>query len=99
MQFEAVRGVSVCNFRLQVRGQVDDVDSTERTFLRADTAADAQSFGDEGDLRLGSDLDAQLASANYRTGLLAFLTTFLTSVSLECSPLSHQETYLRFALQ
>lgn len=43
---------------LEVRWQVDDVDSVERTLLGADTASYAQPFRDEGDLGAGVDLDA-----------------------------------------
>ena len=34
---------------LEVCGQIDNIDSVERAFLRADTASYAKSFGDEGD--------------------------------------------------
>ena len=41
MQLEAVGAVAVRDLRLEVGGQVDDVDSVEGAFLGADTAADA----------------------------------------------------------
>ena len=62
---------------LEVRGQIDDVDSVEGAFLGTDTASYAKSFGDEGDLGVVGDFNAELACADYRTRLLAFLTTFL----------------------
>lgn len=41
MQLETVRRVSMRDLCLEVRGQVYDVDSVERTLLGADTASDA----------------------------------------------------------
>ncbi len=58
---------------LEVGGQVDDVDGVEGTFLGADAAADAEAFGDEGDLAAGVDFDAELACADDRAAFLAFL--------------------------
>lgn len=66
---------------LEVRGQVDDVDGGERTFLWTDTTTDAQSLRDVGNLRLGRDFNAQFASTHDRAGFLAFLSTFLLGVS------------------
>jgi hypothetical protein len=43
----------MCNLRLEVGGQIDDVDSIERTFLRTDAATDAEGLGNEGDARGG----------------------------------------------
>ena len=62
---------------LEVGRQVDDVDSAERTFLRADTATDTEALGDEGDLGLGCHFDTKLACADHRARLFALLTTFL----------------------
>lgn len=67
----------MCHLCFQIGRQIDDVYSAERTFLRADTASDAETFRDEGNFGLRSDFDTELASANDRTGLLAFLATFL----------------------
>lgn len=61
----------------QVGRQVDDVNGTERAFLRADTATNTQALGDESDLGLGSDLNAKFSGADDGAGLFAFLTTFL----------------------
>lgn len=47
------------------------------TNLDADTATDAQLLGQGGNLRGGRHFDAQLAHADYGTGLLALLTTSL----------------------
>lgn len=41
VQLEAVCRVSMCDLRLEVRGQVDDVYGVEGTFFGADTASDA----------------------------------------------------------
>lgn len=62
---------------LEIGGQVDDVDGAEGTFLGADTAADAQTLGDEGYLGLRADFDAQLAGPDDGARLLALLSTFL----------------------
>lgn len=53
------------------------MNSTERAFLRADTATNAQALGDESDLGLGSDLNAKFSGADNGAGLFAFLTAFL----------------------
>lgn len=66
---------------LEVGRQVDDVDSVEGAFLRADTTTDTQALRDEGDLGFGRDFDAQLACTDYGARLLAFLPAFLPSVS------------------
>ena len=58
MELEAVGGVSMGNLSLEVGGQVDDVNGTKGTFLGTNATADAESFGDEGDFRVGGDLDA-----------------------------------------
>lgn len=77
MQLEYAGSVAVRHLRLQVRRQVDDSDSLEGapstrqpaqhrrmtwiSLLDADTAADAQELGDEGDLVARLDLNAQFA--------------------------------------
>jgi hypothetical protein len=58
VQLEAVGGVSMRDLRLEVGGQVDDVDGVEGAFLGADTAADAEALRDEGDLGGVVDFDA-----------------------------------------
>jgi hypothetical protein len=62
---------------LEVGGQVDDVNGSERAFLGADTTTNAQALGNKGDLRTGIDFNAKLACADHGTRLLALLTTFL----------------------
>lgn len=81
VELEAIGRITVGDLSLQVGGQVDDVNRTERALLRADTTTNAQSLGDEGDLGLGGDLDAKFASANHRARLFAFLTTFLLQLA------------------
>jgi hypothetical protein len=77
MQFEAVSRVTVGDLRFKIGRQVDDVDGTERTFFRADTASNAEALRDEGDLRFRAHFNAELASAHHGAGLLAFLSAFL----------------------
>lgn len=77
VKLEAVGGVTVGDLALQVGGQVDNIDSTERTLLGADTTTDAKALGDEGDLRVGGDFNAKLTRADHGARLLALLTTFL----------------------
>lgn len=62
---------------IQVCRQVDDMNGTERAFLRADTAANAEALRDEGDLGIRRDLDAELPGSNDGARLFAFLATFL----------------------
>lgn len=70
MQLEAVGRVTVGDLCLEVGRQVDNVDSTEGTFLRADTATDTETFGNEGDFRLGCHFDTELACADHRAKTL-----------------------------
>lgn len=48
MQFEGVGAVSVCGFLLQVAGQVDDRQRSERTFLQK-TESDKSAGGSDRD--------------------------------------------------
>lgn len=66
VKLEAVCRVAVSDLRLEIGGQVDDVDGVKGAFLGADTASNAQALGDEGDLGLGRDFNAQLAGSNDR---------------------------------
>jgi hypothetical protein len=66
MKLEAVRRVSMGNMRFEVGWQIDDVDSTERALLWANTTTNTQTLGDEGDLGLGGDFDAETTTPNYR---------------------------------
>lgn len=68
----------------QVGGQVDDVNGAKGAFLGADTATNAQSFGDVGDFRVRGDLDAKLARADHGARLLTLLATFLFSLLAPC---------------
>lgn len=75
MELEAVGAIAVCDLALEVGGQVDDSNGVEGALLGADTATDTQRLGDEGQARLGSDLDTELATADHRARLLTLLTT------------------------
>lgn len=55
------------DLRLEIGRQVNNVYGVEWAFLRTDAAADAESFGDEGDFAFWCDFDAKLACANDRT--------------------------------
>ena len=77
MEFETVGRITMRNLDIQVGRQVYDMDSSERTLFRADTASDTKTFRDESNLGVGIDLDTEFACADHRAGLLAFLTTFL----------------------
>ena len=70
------------DLRLEVGGQVNDVDGVEGAFLGADAAANAQAFGDEGDFAVGGDFDAEFACADDGAGLLAFLCEAVVSMDL-----------------
>lgn len=65
------------NLGLEIRGQIDNVDGIKGALLGANTASDAETFGDEGDLGLGGDFDAQLSRAHDGAGLFALLPAFL----------------------
>jgi hypothetical protein len=77
VKLEAVGRVTVGDLRLEVGGQVDNVDGIERTFLGADTATDTETLGDEGDFGLVGDFNTELAGTDDGAGFLALLTTFL----------------------
>jgi len=62
---------------LEIGRQVDDIDSIERTFLRTDTASNAEGFGNESDLGFWSYFDTKTTTSHDRAGFLAFLSTFL----------------------
>ena len=61
MEFETIGGISMSNLRLEVCGQVYDINGSEWTFLDAYTTSDAKALGNESNLRLRGDLDAELA--------------------------------------
>lgn len=77
VELEGVGGISVCDLRLQVGWQVDDVDGAEWALLWADTTSNAEGLGDEGDLGCWVNLDTEASGSDNWTGLLALLTTFL----------------------
>lgn len=77
MKLEAVGRVAVGNLGFEIRRQVYNADGAERTFFRADTATNAKTFGDECNLGVGGDLDAETTTAYNRAGFFAFLATFL----------------------
>lgn len=80
------------------------MNSTERAFLRADTASNAEALGNEGNLGIGVHFNAELASAHHRARLLALLSTFLHSLFCQSGPPKKDvgqqgvDIYLRFAL-
>lgn len=83
MKLEAVGRVAVGDLGLEVGGQVDNVDSTERALLRADTATNTQTFGNESNLGGVVDFNAEFTGSDDGAGLFALLTTFLgQSVSM-----------------
>jgi hypothetical protein len=77
MKFEAVGRVSMRNMGLEVGRQIDDVDGSKRAFFRTNAATNAQTLGDEGNLRFGSDFDAETTASNNGARLFAFLSAFL----------------------
>jgi hypothetical protein len=77
MKLEAVGGVSMRDMGLEVGRQIDDVDGSKGAFFRANTATNAQTLGDEGNLRFGSDFDAETTTSNNGARLFAFLSAFL----------------------
>lgn len=77
MKLEAVGGVSMGNLRFEIRWQIDNVDSSERALLWADTTSNAKTLGDEGNLGLGSDFNTETPTSHDGAGLLAFLSAFL----------------------
>lgn len=77
MQFETVGRVAVRDLGFEIGREIDNVDSSKWTFLRTDTASDAEAFRNEGDLGFRGHFDTELAGAHHRAGLLALLTTFL----------------------
>jgi hypothetical protein len=77
VKLEAVGRITVSDLGFQVCGQVDDVDGTERTFLRTDTATDAKAFRDEGDLGFRRHFDTELSGTDDGARLFALLATFL----------------------
>jgi len=108
MELEAVGGVSVGDLGLEIGWQIDDVDCSEWAFLWADTATNAQTFGDEGNLGGIFDFDTETATADDRAGFLALLSTFLRNTQhcpvFFCSVLcvfadSEMGIYLWFALE
>lgn len=74
VELEGIGAISVGDLALEVGGQVDDGDGVEGALLGADATTDAERLGDEGEARRGSNLNAELATANDGAGLLAFLT-------------------------
>lgn len=67
----------MCDLRLEVGWQVDDVDGAEWALLWADTTSDAEGLGDEGNLGCWINLDTEASGSDDWAGLLALLTTFL----------------------
>ena len=72
MELERVGTISVGDLVLESFGEVDDLDGLVGAALYAHTATDAEVFGDKANFIGLGDLDAELASFVYRTGLGAF---------------------------
>ena len=61
----------------EIGWQIDDIDCTEWALLRADTASNTQCLGDESDLGLRGDFDAETSTSHNRARFLALLSAFL----------------------
>jgi hypothetical protein len=86
MELEAVGRVSMRNMGLEIRWKVDDIDGAKWAFFRTDTATNTETFGNEGDLRLGGDFNTKPTAPNNRARLLAFLSAFLEGI---CQDIGH----------
>lgn len=69
----------MCNFLLQIGGEIDDSDGAERAFLDADTATDTEVLRNERNFLCGRNFDTELSCSDNWTGLLTFLSAFLLS--------------------
>lgn len=98
MQFEAIRGVTMGDLRLEVGRQVDDVDCAEWALLGANTTSYAECLGYEGDFRRRIDFNTEATTANNRARFLALLPTFLFPSLVSCNYRSNKCIYLWFAL-
>jgi hypothetical protein len=76
VQLETVGSISVGDLAFEVGGQVDDGNGVKGALLGADTATDTKGLGDEGQLRVGLDLNAEFAAADDWARLFALLSTF-----------------------
>jgi hypothetical protein len=65
MELEAIGGVSMGDLAFEIRGKVDNCNGAEGAFLRADTATNAESFGDEGEPRFRGHFDTELSGADH----------------------------------
>lgn len=84
----------------EIGRQIDDIDGIERTFFGTDTTSNAEGFGNESDLRFWGYFDAQTTTSHDRTGLLAFLSTFLRGPGLARNLRKEfMRSYLWFTLQ
>jgi hypothetical protein len=62
---------------LEIGWQIDNVDGSKWAFLRTDTASNTKGLGDEGDLGVRGDFDAETSASHNRARFLAFLSAFL----------------------
>jgi hypothetical protein len=88
----------MCNLRLEVGWQIDDVDCAKRALLRADTTSYAEGLGYESDFRFWGDFDTETTTANNRARFLAFLPTFLFPPLVPCQYYVGNSSYLGLAL-
>jgi hypothetical protein len=77
VKLEAVRRVSMGDVGFEIGGEIDNVDSSEGAFLGTDTASDTKGLGDEGNLGLRGDFDAETPTSHNRARFLALLSAFL----------------------
>merc|ERR1719343_1003923 len=82
MKFECVRAVSMRCLLRQVSGQINDINSIERTFLYADTATNAEGLREVCNLRVSLNFDAHFTGSHHRTVILTFLLAFLWLASV-----------------
>lgn len=98
MQFEAIRGITMGNLRLEVGRQVDDVYCAEWALFGANTTSYAECLGYEGDFRRCVYFDTEATTANNRARFLALLPTFLFTSLVPDHYRSNKCIYLRLAL-
>ena len=77
MKLEAVGRISVCDLRLEIRGQIDDRNGSKWALLRADTTSNAQILRYESDFRGWFYFDTKPSTSHNWARFFALLSTFL----------------------